>query len=105
MAMRTELRRRGMTYRELSDLVGMDESRVKRLLGGKQPMTLEDRDQICSVLGWSVVDIHYMNSQTAIDSEIVTLIRRLPRRTQHDLIAMISSMVADFSQQRRTKKS
>ncbi len=104
IAIKKELRRLGMTYRQFSEASGMDESKIKRLLGGSQSMTLEDRDQLCEALGWTIVDIRGAGSDQPIDTEVLALIKALPRRTQHDLIALITSMLHDLSARKKPRK-
>jgi DNA-binding Xre family transcriptional regulator len=55
-AIRTVLRERGMTYRNLADLLGVSEPTVKRDLG-RGDFSLKRLDRICDVLGITVEDL------------------------------------------------
>ena len=55
-AIRAILRERGMTYRDLADLLGLSEPTVKRDLG-QGNFSLRRLDRICDVLGVTVEDL------------------------------------------------
>lgn len=55
-AIRAILRERGMTYRDLADLLGLSEPTVKRDLG-QGNFSLRRLDRICEVLGVTVEDL------------------------------------------------
>lgn len=54
--LRTELRRVGMTYKRLADLIEMSESSIKRMFGQKD-MTLSRMAQICKVSDISLEEL------------------------------------------------
>ncbi|MBY0573122.1 MAG: helix-turn-helix domain-containing protein [Undibacterium sp.] len=55
-SLRTELRRVGMTYKNLASLIDMSESSIKRMFGQKE-MTLSRMTQICKVSEVSLEDV------------------------------------------------
>lgn len=55
-ALRTELRRRNITYRELAARLGVSEPTIKRNLG-RGGFTLQRLDEICEVLGLDLEDL------------------------------------------------
>ena len=67
-AIRTELRHRGITYRELAERLGVSEPTIKRHLG-KGGFTLQRLDEICEALG---LDLEALIRQTRSDRRAVT---------------------------------
>jgi len=71
-AIRAELRRRGITYRQLAARLGVSEPTVKRHLG-KGGFTLQRLDAICEVLG---TDLDELLHHTGADRRAVTELTR-----------------------------
>lgn len=67
-AIRSELRHRGITYRELAARLGVSEPTIKRHLG-KGGFTLQRLDEICDVLG---TDLESLLRQSHADRRAVT---------------------------------
>jgi DNA-binding Xre family transcriptional regulator len=70
--LRTELRRVGMTYKQLAQLIAMSESSVKRMFGQKD-MTLSRMAQICKVAEISMEDVLRQATEVIPEMENLSL--------------------------------
>ncbi len=76
-AIRSELRHRGMTYRDLAARLGVSEPTIKRHLG-KGGFTLQRLDQICDLLG---TDLEELLRQTHAERTAVTELSKAQETT------------------------
>ncbi|TXI91604.1 MAG: XRE family transcriptional regulator [Burkholderiaceae bacterium] len=70
--LRTELRRVGMTYKQLASLIDMSESSIKRMFGQKD-MTLSRLAQICKVADISMEDVLRQAADVTPQADHLTL--------------------------------
>ncbi|WMW81781.1 helix-turn-helix transcriptional regulator [Undibacterium cyanobacteriorum] len=70
--LRTELRRVGMTYKQLANLIDMSESSIKRMFGQKD-MTLSRLAQICKVAEISLEDVLRQAADVTPQADHLTL--------------------------------
>ncbi len=70
--LRTELRRVGMTYKQLAQLIDMSESSIKRMFGQKD-MTLSRMAQICKVAHISLEDVLRQAADVTPKADSLTL--------------------------------
>ncbi|WP_168443853.1 helix-turn-helix domain-containing protein [Photobacterium damselae] len=74
---------RKLSYSKLAELISVDESKLKRVLGGKQQMTLEMRDAIFDALNLRMID----HLPYHIDpNDIIELWSKMPQKMQHSLL-------------------
>lgn len=71
-ALRTEMRRAGLTYRELAGRVGMSESSIKRVFS-QGDMSLSRLAQFCQAAGVSMHDVVQQALQAAPETDQLTL--------------------------------
>lgn len=83
------LKDRGMSYAALSELSGVDESKLKRVLSGKQSMTLEMRDTLMLALS-SDYKRHEVNISP---SELISLWVKLPITIKQSMIHLMCSLI------------
>ncbi|MGN6707016.1 MAG: helix-turn-helix domain-containing protein [Rhodanobacter sp.] len=79
-AIRAILRERGMTYRDLADLLGLSEPTVKRDLG-QGNFSLRRLDRICDVLGVTVEDL------IRNDRPLTSVLTELSKKQEGALVA------------------
>lgn len=49
-----EVRERGITQATLGNILGVSQSDVSKMLRAERPMTIDELDALCRVLGWSL---------------------------------------------------
>ncbi|MDW6005514.1 helix-turn-helix domain-containing protein [Vibrio mangrovi] len=82
------LKNKGLSYAQLATLSGIDESKIKRVLSGRQPMTLEMRDQIMSVLGIAdITQADHLNN-----TEYLTLWHQMPPNLKQVVLSLMTSL-------------
>lgn len=88
-AIRAILRERGMTYRDLADLLGLSEPTVKRDLG-QGNFSLRRLDRICDVLGVTVEDL------IRNDRPLATALTELSKKQEAALVADTKSLLVTY---------
>jgi len=86
-AIRAILRERGMTYRDLADLLGLSEPTIKRDLG-QGNFSLRRLDRICDVLGVTVEDL--------IRRPLVTALTELSLKQEGALVADTKALLVTY---------
>ncbi|MDW6094194.1 helix-turn-helix domain-containing protein [Vibrio rhizosphaerae] len=81
------LKSKGLSYARLATLSGIDESKIKRVLSGRQSMTLEMRDQIMVVLGVAeMTQADHLNS-----AEYLTLWHQMPPNLKQVVLSLMTT--------------
>lgn len=99
---RKALTDRKISYAKLSELISEDESKLKRILGGSQQMTLEMRDAIFDVLDLKMLDYlpYDINPK-----DILELWLRMPHKMQHSLFIHMHAINRVIEDARDSKKN
>ncbi|MDW6094072.1 helix-turn-helix transcriptional regulator [Vibrio rhizosphaerae] len=85
---RKVLRKKGISYTQLSRMSGIEESKIKRLLSGKQKMTLDIRDQIFATL--SISD--YCQAVDVTSTEYISLWNRMSPKAKQSILSLMIVM-------------
>ena len=98
LAIKSELKKRGISYDKLGDLTQIEVSKIKKIMSGVQGMTLDDRDIICHAIGMSVFDITMMANPLSTSSsiEIFRLLMSLPERTRAGFVTAMLAVKSDI---------
>ena len=74
-------------------MADVDESKLKRVLSGRQSMTLEMNDQL--MLALSIKDFKKFGANVS-PSEFITMWNKLPAHTKLAIINLINAILDDF---------
>ncbi|WP_193264806.1 helix-turn-helix domain-containing protein [Vibrio navarrensis] len=89
---RTTLKDRGISYARLSELTGLDESKIKRVLSGRQAMSLDTRDKIFSSLG--IADFK-RTSTTLSQHELLHLWSIMPPSVKDAILSLMLAVASE----------
>ena len=82
-----------ITYSQLSDLTGIDESKIKKLITGRISLTLDDRDKFFKVIG----DIDDKSEDTWTPPLTVMAIAELYAKLSDKKKWLISELILEFT--------
>lgn len=91
-ALKKEVHRHGITYKELASRTGLSLNHLKNLMSGRAILQITDRDKICSVLGVNPGDI-VLQRGDVIDTSVFLDIRTLPPNVQDALRCLTDTLI------------
>ncbi|WP_281259813.1 helix-turn-helix domain-containing protein [Vibrio albus] len=83
------LRDRGISYSRLSEMTEIDESKLKRVLSGRQPMTLEMCDNLAVALSLNEVDSCGLGNSA---SEFLLLWEQLEPELKSSILSLVRAV-------------